>query len=150
MHRIGTGAGNTTWRLNGVAFYTYAGALHTATDMGVCYHADSTKWTNIYDASIQYNINRRQLQVGNGTTTGTNDVNFRCLPSLLGGTDKLRLYYDAGAGPIEFVYLTDGYTAPAAGEVNIIPYDGSLWFHDDRATDTITGNWTITKRHNLT
>lgn len=120
MHRIGTAAGNTTWRLNGVVFYTYAGALHTTTDMGVVYHQDSSEYTNIYAASIDYTINRRMLQVGNGTTTGTNDPNFRCLPNLLAGTNKLRLYYDSGSGPVEFVYVIDGYSVPASGEVAIL------------------------------
>jgi len=150
MHRIGTGAGNTTWRLNGVVFYTYAGALHTATDMGVVYHQDVGEYTNIYDASIDYTINQRMLQVGNGTTTGTNDPNFRCLPNLLAGTNKLRLYHDTGGTPVEFVYITDTYTVPAAGEVSILPYSGDLWFNTAQGGSTITGNWTITKRPNLT
>lgn len=150
MHRTGTGAGNTTWRLNGVQFYAYAGALHTATDMGVCFHSDNTKKVNMWDGSIDYELNRRILRVGNGTTTGSADPNFRALSGLVGGTDLLRLYYDDGSGPVEFTYVTEGYTAPAANEVNVQAYSGYLWFHTDNATDTITGNWTITKRDNLT
>lgn len=150
LHRTGTGAGNTTWRINDVEFYQYPGALHTATDMGLCYHADNTGWTNIYDASIDYEVQRRVLTVGNGTSTGTWNTNFRCLSGLVAGSDALRLYYNDGTGPVEFTYLTDGYTAPAANEVNIIAYAGELWFNSANATDTITGNWTITKRENLT
>jgi hypothetical protein len=150
MHRIGTGAGNTSWRLNGVQFYAYAGALHTATDMGLCYHPDNSGYTQIYDGTIDYELNGRFLRVGNGTTTGTADPNFRCLPSLVGGTELLRLYYDSGSGPVELTYVTDGYTAPAANEVTIMPYAGLLWFNTANATDTITGNWTITKIDNMT
>jgi len=145
MHRIGTGAGNTTWRLNGVVFYTYAGALHTAADMGIVAHPDNTWGATLYDGSIDYTIDRRFLKVGNGTTTGANDLNFRCLPSLTAGTNMLRLYYNG----VEFVYVTNGYTAPAAGEVSIIPMQGGLWFNTAQDGATITGNWTITKGYNL-
>jgi len=148
MHRIGTGAGNIDWRLNGVQFYNYSGTLNA--NYGVCFHADNTDDVNIYDAEIDYTMDRRVMRVGNGTTTGADDLNFRCLPSLLGGTDGLRLYHDAGAGPVEFIYVTDGYTPPATGEVTICSYSGYLWFHDDQDGETISGNWTITKRDRLT
>ena len=69
---------------------------------------------------------------------------------MLAGTNKLRLYHDTGGTPVEFVYVTDGYSVPAAGEVAILPYSGDLWFNTAQDGDTITGNWIITKRPNLT
>jgi len=148
--RVGTAAGNTRWNLNGVEFFRYPGALHTATDMGLCFHGDNTGYVNIYDGEIDHELNGRFLRVGNSTTTGTLDPNFRALSGLVGGTDMMRLYYDSGSGPVEFVYNAEGYTPPAAGEVTVQAYTGLLWFNTAQAGDTITGNWTITKRDNLT
>jgi len=150
MHRTGTAAGNTSWRLNGVQFYAYAGALHTATDMGLCFHCDNTRGVQIYDATIDYELNGRFLRVGNASTTGTLDPNFRCITGSAAGTDLLRLYYNAGSGPVEFGYNIEGYTVPAANEVTFLSYAGLLWFNTANATDTITGNWTITKIDNMT
>ena len=148
--RVGTAAGNLRWNLNGVEFFRYPGALHTATDMGLCFHGDFTSYVNIYDGEIDHELNGRFLRVGNSTTTGTLDPNFRALSGLVGGTDMMRLYYDSGSGPVEFVYNAEGYTPPASGEVTIQAYTGLLWFNTAQAGYTITGNWTITKRDNIT
>jgi hypothetical protein len=100
----------------------------------------------MYDAEIDYTIDRRYLFVGNGTTTGAKDPNFRCLVGEIAGTSGLQIFDDG----VEMVYNTDGYTPPGVGEVTILPYSGRLWFNSADAGGTITGNWTNTKRINLT
>ncbi len=148
LHRVGTTGDNLYWTVNGVEFYTHtSGPFNAQYGVGAC--AAGAIGGGIYDATLDYTIDRRYLKVGNGSTTGADDVNFRCLPSILAGTDAFRLYYDSGSGPVEFTYVTDGRTAPASGEVTILPFSGRLWFNTAQAGDTLTGNWTITKKINL-
>ena len=148
LNRRGTTGDNLYWTVNGVEFHRYtSGPFNDSYAPG---------WSNvnlenvgIQDANLDYTIDRRMLTVGNGTTTGTSDPNFRCLPTSLAGTDSFRLYYNDGSGPVEFTYITDGRTAPADGEVTIMPYSGRLWFNSAQGGDTITGNWTTTLKFNI-
>lgn len=146
--RRGTTGNNIYWTLNGVEFYTHTAGPYND-NWGIGATGQNTYSGGIYDANIDYTIDRRYLGVGNGTTTGASDNNFRCLPTTYAGTNSLRLYYDTGSGPVEFTYVTDGRTAPASGEVTIMPFSGQLWFNTAQAGDTLTGNWTITKKFNL-
>lgn len=150
MHRVGTTGDNIYWTLNGVEFYTHTGGPFNAQYVP-CFAQEGGVFHGSYDASIDYTIDRRYLKIGNGTTTGADDPNFRCLPTTFAGTDRLRLYYDdgLGGGPVEFTYVTDGRTAPASGEVTILPFSGRLWFNSAQGGDTLTGNWTFTCRHNI-
>jgi hypothetical protein len=148
MHRVGTTGDNLYWTLNGVEFYTHTGGPFNAQYVP-CFAQEGGVYHGSYDASIDYTIDRRYLSIGNGTTTGAADPNFRCLPTTFAGTDLLRLYYDDGSGPVEFTYITDGRTAPADGEVTILPFSGRLWFNSAQAGDTLTGNWTFTCRHTI-
>lgn len=148
LNRRGTTGDNLYWTLNDVEFYTHTGGPFND-QYNPCATNQATELINIYDANLDYTIDRRYLKIGNGTTTGADDTNFRCLPTSLAETDKLRLYYDSGAGPVEFTYVTDGATAPSSGEVTILPWSGRLWFNTAQATDTLTGNWTTTLKPNI-
>jgi hypothetical protein len=149
LNRRGTTGNNLYWTLNGVEFYTHTSGPFNA-QYGIAATAQNTLLGGtMYDMNLDHTIDRRYLKVGNGTTTGAFDQNFRCLPTQWAGTAPLQLYYDSGGGPVEFTYVTDGRTAPASGEVTILPYSGVLWFNTAQAGDTLTGNWTTTLKINL-
>lgn len=147
LNRRGTTGNNLYWTLNGVEFYTHTGGPFNDQYNPAATQNASTM-TTVYDFNLDHTIDRRYLKVGNGTTTGAFDNNFRCLPTILAGTEHFRLYYNDGSGPVEFTYVTDGYTAPASGEVSILPFSGVLWFNTAQAGDTLTGNWTTTLKIN--
>ena len=135
--------------INGIVEYTFPTA--TGQDLGI------TMWNNmvndngnmggwtLYDGEIDYTVNRRYVEVGNGVTTGAKDINFsRLILHRIQYLDLNILLDDVPA-----VILSDGVTPPAAGEVQILPCSGRLWFHPDDAGKTITGNWRILKKLNL-
>ena len=148
LNRRGTTGDNLYWTLNGVEFYTHTGGPFND-QYAPCYTLQATEQVTMYDANIDYTIDRRYLKIGNGTTTGAEDTNFRCLPNVWAGSSNLQLFYNDGSGPVEFTYITDGRTAPASGEVTILPFSGRLWFNTAQAGDTLTGNWTITLKPNI-
>lgn len=146
--RRGTTGDNLYWTLNGVEFYTHTGGPFND-QYNPCFSTQAYESVNVYDWNLDYTVDRRYLKIGNGTNTGADDPNFRTLPNVWAGSGNLRLYYNSGGGPVEFTYVTDGATAPASGEVTILPYSGKLWFNTAQAGNTLTGNWTICLKPNI-
>lgn len=144
INRTGAGAGNVSWGINGVDFYSHAGALNS--DWGLAIYTASDLGTTMYDAEVDYTLSRYIMKIGNGTTTGAFDPNFRILPALLVGGD-ITFTIDGVAATVD----TDGIiTPPSAGNITLLPNSGRLWFHADDASKTIGGTWVYSKRVNIT
>lgn len=143
VRRVGS---TITLLRNNTTFYTFASTY--AQDFGILLRnipATISGGYTLYDGEIDYTISRRYVQVGNGTTTGAADVNFRKLAcNRVVGTD-LRIFLDGVPATI----LLDGVTPPGPGEVQVLPYSGRLWFNADDEGKAITGNWRILKKLNL-
>jgi len=135
--------------INGVVEYTFPTA--TGQDLGIAMWHNMTSsngymggWT-LYDGEIDYAVNRRYVEVGDGVSTGAKDINFSRLISHRILTLDLNVLLDG----VPAVLLNDAVTPPGPGEVNILPCSGRLWFNDADAGKTITGNWRILKKLNL-
>ena len=143
LRRIGS---TLEFLINDVVEYTYPSA--SSADLGVIFAgvgtAFGTGWT-VYDMEVDYTISRRYVSVGNGTTTGASDEDFRKI--ITDPVTATELHVELNGTPA--TVLTDGVTPPAAGEVNVLPYSGRLWFNSADAGATITGYWRILKKLNL-
>jgi hypothetical protein len=146
FRRVGS---TITFLINDAVVYTFPTA--TAQDLGIAMWHNMTStdgfmggWT-LYDGEIDYTVNRRYVEVGNGVDTGAKDINFDRLIS----HRVLYLDINVALDGTPAVLLNDGVTPPGPGEVQILPCSGRLWFHEDDAGKAITGNWRILKNLNL-
>jgi len=144
--RVGAGTGNVRFKVNGVEFYRITSAYTLDVGMGCSMYNNVAGFT-INDWEADFTKSRRTLQIGNGTTTGRANANFKMATKLAVGTPDWNLYID---GVAVSTINTDGFTAPTAGVPTLLPAQGEIWFHDDDAGKTITGNWRTIYKLNMT
>lgn len=137
--------------VNNSVIYTFPTA--TGQDLGIATWHNNLEgvideytggWT-LYDGEVDYTVARRYAEVGNGTTTGAQDINFARIIHYQVRYIDLNILLDG----VPAVILADAVTAPGPGEVQILPCSGRLWFNAADAGKTITGNWRILKKLNL-
>lgn len=138
-------SGTVTFERNGNVMYTSPG-LVTA-NLQLVGQSFSTNRSLFKDMKVDYTINRRYLDIGNGTTTGRADVNFRKIIAEPNVRIKVN---DISLNGIPATLIWDSYTPPAAGQVTVMEYSGRLWFNEADAGKTVTGNIMYVKNLNLT
>lgn len=107
--------------------------------------AGSGPFSVIKDLKVNYTINRRYLDIGNGVNTGRADPNFRKM--VLHDTVRAKV----NSVSIDGVPATinwDSYTPPGPGQVTIMEYSGRVWFNEADAGKSVTGTFTYLKKLN--
>jgi len=143
--RTGAASGNITVGINGVEIYAFSTTQNLDVAPMAHWSSSAGGGATVYNWVLDYTDNRRTVTVGNGTTTGASSNNFWMLPYLQADRG-----ITVNCNGVAMTLLTDGFTSPATGEVNILMGSGRLWFNDAQAGQTITGTWITTKKINLT
>lgn len=139
MKRVGSSTGNIRFGINGIERYRITSAYTLDVGPGATF-SDSVPGTTINDWEMDFTKAKRAVKIGNGSTTGAANPNFREIPiqAITLGTSDFSIQLD---GVDVTTIYTDGVTSPAAGEVSVLCGAGELWFNAADATKTITGNW---------
>jgi hypothetical protein len=137
VHNFGT--------INDDLCFTNYTLQQTSGTTGLESNADANGGWTLYDGEVDYDINRRYVEIGNGIDTGASDINL--MRMAVERLDGLELVVNLDGIPATL--LADSVTAPGPGEVNVLPYSGRLWFNAADAGKAITGNWRILKKLNL-
>ena len=125
---------------DGVVFYT---SSNVSSGNKIVKYFSNNSFGTITEAVVNYTANRRLVSIGNGTTTGSADPNFRKVPISIADSQIL-VNLDA----VPAVVLTDPYAIPVAGECVILP-NGQVRFNSADAGKSITGSWITTLKLNL-
>jgi hypothetical protein len=142
IQRVGT---DIFFKRNGVSFRT--AATGSSADLAICLYNLNVPGGTVHDATITYNLNRRYVDVGNGTTTGRANPNYGRMNY---GADGVGGEYALSIDGVPATLLTDSYTAPAAGQINWIRGRGSVWFNAADAGKAITGKWITALKLDIT
>jgi hypothetical protein len=132
-------SGVITLERNSTPFYTSGGGI--TQDLAIVI---SGLGGTYFDMDLTYTNARYVMKIGNGTTTGSWDPNFHAVAWETMDTDWAITIAGTPA-----TINKDGYTAPAAGEVTVLPYSGTLWFNAADAGKAVTCSWRYIKRINL-
>lgn len=141
-------SGTVVYKRNNVTFYT--SLISNTNDMQfiIGHRGNSSPQSYgdmlIEDAEVTYSNNQRLVSIGNGVNTGAADSDFRKVIT----SSKIRDLYNSIN--IDGTPATINYnlSAPAAGEVTILPFSGRLWCNSANAGSTITGKMGYVKRLN--
>ncbi len=141
IRRVGT---NLEFGRNGVVFRIMTTA--SSGDLAICMIGRTYPWSStVYDATISYTVNRRYVDIGDGSTTGKFDSNYgRVNVGTSGQNGEFAIYLDG----VPATMLTNGYTPPAAGEINWLRGRGTVWCNPADAGKVITGKWITALRLN--
>lgn len=132
------------WR-NGTLLYTSL-VTDTSAHQFVFYcSSGSGPFSVIKDLKVNYTINRRYLDIGNGVNTGRADPNFRKL--VMHDTVRAKVH-SVNIDGVPATLLWDSYTPPGPGQVNVMEYSGRLWFNEADAGKSVTGTFTYLKKLN--
>lgn len=140
IQRSGAGVGNVTYRYNAAILYT---SLVESTGAKCCKYISASSVGACYNVQIDYIANKRLVSIGNGTTTGRANINFRHVPLTL--VPSL-VAFTINAVPATL--LIDGLVAPAAGEIQVLK-SGQLIFNTADAGLAVAGNWLTNLKLNL-
>lgn len=140
IQRVGT---DLFFKRNGVSFRT---ASTTSTgSLAICFYTTLHTIT-LSNMTISYDINRRYVDLGNGTTTGKFNPNYGRVNHGTDGVNGLQAVYLDG---VPATLLSNSYTPPAAGQVNWMRSRGSLWCNAADAGKVVTGKWVTALKLNF-
>lgn len=143
VYAIQRQAGVITYLRNDVVLYTSA-VTDTTPHQFFLTHSGNN-WSNLKDLKVNYTINRRYLDIGNGISTGRADPNFRKIIASSTVADKVNaIFLDGVPATLNF----DSYTPPGPGQVTVMEHSGRLWFNEADAGKTVTGTITYVKKLN--
>ena len=132
---------------NGTVFYTMSAAVSSNLQIGASFSLSVNTVAQLYDIEVDYDIQRIYVDIGDEVaTTGRNDINFRKIFTDIDMRDNFN-HIELDGVPAQINY--DGFTAPAPGEVTIMPYSGRIWCNIADAGKTITGEILYLKQINL-